>query len=299
MSKKLIVVCGPTAIGKTALGIKLANHFNTEVISADSRQFYKELEIGTAKPDAEELVAAKHHFVNNLSIYDDYSAGDFERDVLQFLEKFFENHDTAVMVGGSGLFVRAVLQGLDEFPEVPKEVRLNLEQELKTHGIEVLQQELLIKDPELYHSMEIKNSQRLKRALEVCRVADKPFSYYKNKSRLNRDFEPVVIGLNAERDFLYERINRRVDIMVAAGLVEEAQQYEKDRDLYALKTVGYQELMPYFDDEISLDSAIELIKRNTRRFAKRQITWFKKEEGISWFLPDDFEGILEYINKDA
>lgn len=295
MSKKLIVVCGPTAIGKTTLGIRLAQHFNSEVISADSRQFYRELAIGTAKPNKEELLQVKHHFIDNLSIYDEYSAGDFEREVLGFLEGFYQENDVAVMVGGSGLFVRAVLQGLDEFPEVPREVRLSLEQELKTNGIEVLQQELLIKDPELYHSMEVKNTQRLIRALEVCRVANKPFSDYKNKSRLSRDFVPIVIGLNADRDYLYNRINKRVDLMFEKGLLQEAKHYQKDRDLYALRTVGYQELMPYFDGELSLSESVELIKRNTRRFAKRQVTWFKKEEGIRWFEPNDWSRVLKYI----
>lgn len=295
MKKYLIVIGGPTAVGKTAMGISLANYFKTDVISADSRQFYRELEIGTAKPNQKELTQAKHHFVNNLSIHDGYSAGDFERDVLIFLDEYFKSNDVAVMVGGSGLFVRVVTKGLDEFPEVPESLRKELNQRLIDEGKEPLQEELLKLDPETYHSMDIQNSQRLVRALEVCLASGKPMSYYRNQKKAARKFDVINLGLNTDRESLYDRINNRVDLMIEAGLIEEAKENIDYRDSYALKTVGYQELFDHFDGETTEEEAIELIKRNTRRFAKRQITWFKKEEGIQWFEPNATQEIIDYV----
>lgn len=298
MQKRLIVVGGPTAVGKTAMGIRLAQHFSTEIISADSRQFYKELEIGTAKPTKEELDQAKHHFVNNLSIHDEYSAGDFERETLKKLDELFQNHDTVVMVGGSGLFVRVVCEGLDDFPEVSKEIREELNQELEEKGREYLQERLKELDPEMYETMDIQNSQRLVRALEMCIGTGKPFSYFKNKPKPKRPFEIIKVGLNTDRETLYDHINRRVDIMIEKGLLGEAKKFISYRNSYALKTVGYQELFQYFDGNVSREEGIELVKRNTRRFAKRQITWFKKEKGIEWFEPNDLEGILGFIESE-
>ena len=295
MQKTLIVVGGPTAIGKTALGIQLAQHFSTEIISADSRQFYRELEIGTAKPSAEELGQAKHHFVNNLSIQDDYSVGQFEREVLEKLEELFQTNDVVIMVGGSGLFVRVIAEGLDDFPVIDKSIRENLNQEMKEKGIEVLQERLKKLDIETYNSMDIQNSQRLVRALEMCEGTGKPFSYFKNRKKPERPFNVIQIGLNTEREILYDRISLRVDLMVEKGLVEEAKQFVAYRNSYALRTVGYQELFGYFDGETTEEETIELIKRNTRRFAKRQITWFKKEKGIEWFEANDLEGVLKHI----
>lgn len=297
MQKTLIVVGGPTAVGKTALGIRLANHFSTDIISADSRQFYRELAIGTAKPTPEELSQAKHYFVNNLSITDDYSVGDFEREVLQKLDELFQVHDTVIMVGGSGLFVRVIAEGLDDFPEIDKSIRAKLNKELEEKGIGVLQERLKELDPVTYDSMDIQNSQRVVRALEMCVGTGKPFSFFKNKPKPVRPFNIIQIGLNSEREVLYDRINKRVDLMVKNGLVEEAKQNLPFRNTYALRTVGYQELFDYFDQKVTLEEAIELIKRNTRRFSKRQITWFKKEKGIEWFEPTDWDGILNFISS--
>lgn len=297
MQKTLIVVGGPTAVGKTALGIRLANHFSTDIISADSRQFYRELAIGTAKPTPEELSQAKHYFVNNLSITDDYSVGDFEREVLQKLDELFQVHDTVIMVGGSGLFVRVIAEGLDDFPEIDKSIREKLNKELEEKGIGVLQVRLKELDPVTYDSMDIQNSQRVVRALEMCVGTGKPFSFFKNKPKPVRPFNIIQIGLNSEREILYDRINKRVDLMVKNGLVEEAKQNLPFRNTYALRTVGYQELFDYFDEKVTLEEAIELIKRNTRRFSKRQITWFKKEKGIEWFEPTDWDGILNFISS--
>jgi tRNA dimethylallyltransferase len=297
MQKTLIVVCGPTAIGKTAMGIRLANHFSTAIISADSRQFYKELEIGTAKPSTKELSQAKHFFVNNLSISDNYSVGDFEREVLTKLKDLFNQHDTVIMVGGSGLFVRVIAEGLDDFPEIDKNIREDLNIELAEKGIEVLQGRLKDLDIESYNTMDIENSQRVVRALEMCIGTGKPFSFFKNKPKPHREFKIIPIGLNTEREILYKRINERVDLMIDQGLVDEAKTFMDFRNTYALRTVGYQELFEYFDGKITQEEAIELIKRNTRRFAKRQITWFKKEKGIEWFEPTELDKILAHINE--
>ena len=297
MQKTLIVVGGPTAVGKTALGIRLATHFSTDIISADSRQFYRELEIGTAKPSKEELSKAKHFFINNLSIIDDYSVGDFEREVLEKLNELFKIHDTVIMVGGSGLFVRVISEGLDDFPVIDENIRKQLNSELEEKGIEVLQERLKILDIESYNTMDIHNSQRVVRALEMCIGTGKPFSYFKNKPKPDRPFHVIPIGLNCEREVLYERINQRVDLMFEKGLLEEAKRSLAFRDTYALRTVGYQELFEFFDGEITLEEAVESIKRNTRRFAKRQITWFKKEKGIEWFDPADWSGVLDFIGS--
>ena len=295
MQKTLVSVCGPTAIGKTTMGIRLAQHFSTSIISADSRQFYKELEIGTAKPDVGELGEATHYFVNNLSIKDDYSVGDFERDVLSKLKELFKIHDTVIMVGGSGLFVRVIAEGLDDFPTIDKTIREKLNLELAEKGIEVLQERLRELDLETYTTMDIHNSQRLVRALEMCIGTGNPFSFYKNIPKPKRPFNVVTVGLNTDRELLYERINHRVDQMIEKGLVEEARQFSDFRSLYALRTVGYSELFDYFDGNSTKEEAIELIKRNTRRFSKRQITWFKKEKGIEWFEPTNFDDILRFI----
>ncbi len=297
MQKYLVVIGGPTAIGKTSMGIRLANYFQTEIISADSRQFYRELSVGTAKPNKEELSMAKHHFIDSLSIHESYSAGDFERDTLNFLSSFFKENKVAIMVGGSGLFVRAVTKGLDEFPPVPDSLRDELNNRLKEEGKNVLQEELKAIDPETYEEMDIENSQRLVRALEICKASGKPISFFRNQKKEKRNFEVINIGLNTDRDVLYGRINQRVDLMMRNGLIDEAKANHDFRDLYALKTVGYQELFDFCDGKISLQDAVELIKRNSRRFAKRQITWFKKEEAIKWFEPDALEDIVTYVRS--
>lgn len=279
----LIVVIGPTAIGKTALGIKLAQHFNTNIISCDSRQFYKEMAIGTAVPSKEELAAAPHHFIQNISIHDTYSVGDFEREALAKLDELFTDNPVQVMVGGSGLFVNAILNGLDDFPDVDPSVREQLNQDLAEKGLPYLQNMLKELDPIHYEKVAIDNPQRVTRALEICIGTGKPYSSFLNVKQHARNFTPIVIGLEADREKMYERINKRVDIMLDNGLLKEAQELYPHRDNNALQTVGYRELFAYFDNEFTLEFAIEEIKKNTRRFAKRQITWFKRTPDVMWF----------------
>ncbi|MBL4643711.1 MAG: tRNA (adenosine(37)-N6)-dimethylallyltransferase MiaA, partial [Flavobacteriaceae bacterium] len=266
----LITIVGPTAIGKTALSIELATHFKAEIISCDSRQFYKEMSIGTAVPSAEELHAATHHFIQDRSVFDTYNVGDFERDALDKLKQLFETNTVVIMVGGSGLYVDAVLNGLDYFPKVKPEIRENLNQALLSKGIEHLQQQLKALDLETYNSITLDNPQRVIRALEVCIGAGLPYSSFKNKPKEKRNFRSLKIGLNANREIIYNRINQRVDIMMQEGLLDEARTLYPHKDLNALQTVGYRELFSFFDGNISKEFAIEEIRKNTRRFAKRQ-----------------------------
>ena len=299
-SKKPLLICvvGATAIGKTSLAIKLARAFNTEIISADSRQFFKEMSIGTAVPSKEELDAVPHHFIQNKSIFEDYSVGDFERDSLALLKILFEKNTVVVMVGGSGLYVDAVIKGLDNFPEVPSKIRDQLNFELAEKGIETLQRELKNIDPEYFKKVDIQNPHRLVRALEIHRATGRPYSSFLRKENPERDFNTIFIGLTAERELIYNRINLRVDIMMADGLLDEAKSLLSFRDKNALQTVGYRELFEYFDGKISLEEAISEIKKNTRRFAKRQNTWFKKNEAINWFGYDTQPNeIIDYIKE--
>ena len=292
----LICVVGPTAIGKTALSIKLANAFSTEIISADSRQFYKEMSIGTAVPSNTELNTARHHFIQNISIFDDYSVGDFERDALVCLENIFKNNPVAVMVGGSGLYVDAVVKGLDKFPEVSSEIRNQLNVEIAEKGIEALQRELKEKDPTYFEKVDIHNPHRLVRALEICRGSGKPYTSFLKRESTKRNFKTIFIGLTAEREMIYNRINTRVDQMLQDGLLEEAENLYPHKKLNALQTVGYRELFDYFDGKLTNEEAISEIKKNTRRFSKRQNTWFKKNEKIHWFdYQTDFAEIVDYI----
>jgi tRNA dimethylallyltransferase len=293
--KYLVVIGGATASGKTRLAIDIAQHFKTEILSADSRQFYREMSIGTAKPTAAELAAASHHFVGNLSIHDYYSVGDFERDALVVLDKIFEKNNIAVMVGGTGLFIRAVCEGLDEFPETPLSIRQYFEDMYENEGIEPLQKLLQTVDPEYFAIVDQQNSMRLTRALSVWKTSGKPFSSFRTQSKKMRDFEPIYIATDLERPILYDRINKRVDIMIAEGLEEEARGLLPFRDLNALQTVGYQELFNYFDGTISREEAIDKIKQHTRNYAKRQTTWFRKETHWTRFDPSDTEGSLKLI----
>ena len=296
--KHLICIVGATAIGKTTLGIKLANHFKTDIISCDSRQFYKEMTIGTAVPSSDELTAVTHHFIQNRSILDAYNVGQFERDALKKIDELFQENNIVIMVGGSGLYVDAVLKGLDYFPDVNPQIREQLNQQLKENGLESLQKQLKELDIESYNSIAIENPHRIIRALEVCIGADKPYSYYKNKPKKKRDFTPITIGITAEREIIYNRINQRVDNMMSEGLLDEAKELHQYKSLNALQTVGYRELFQFLDDEITLDFAISEIKKNTRRFAKRQNTWFKKDKTIKWFdFEEDSEKIISYINS--
>jgi tRNA dimethylallyltransferase len=283
ITKTLICVVGPTAIGKTALGITLAKAFDTEIISADSRQFYKEMWIGTAVPSENELAAVKHHFIHSLSIFDNYSVGDFERDAIALLNELFEDKDIVLMVGGSGLYVDAVVKGMDDLPKVSADIRETLKAELEEKGIEALQEELKIVDPDAYASMDLQNKQRLIRALEIYRGTGLPYSTFLQKKKIKRNFRTVYIGLTAERAIVYNRINLRVDKMIEAGLVDEAKHLYEHRKLNALQTVGYKELFEWMDGTITFEAAIEEIKKNTRRFAKRQGTWYRKNKQIHWF----------------
>ncbi|SDS02782.1 tRNA dimethylallyltransferase [Polaribacter sp. KT25b] len=291
----LITIVGPTAIGKTALSIKLANYFNADIISCDSRQFYKEMTIGTAVPETDELAAATHHFIQNRSIFEDYNVGSFERDALSKLDELFQKNSVQIMVGGSGLYVDAVLKGLDYFPEVDPKIREELTKQLHEKGIETLQEKLKELDLETYNSIAIDNPHRIMRALEICIGAKIPYSTFKNKPKTPRNFTSIKIGLNANREIIYNRINLRVDIMLANGLLEEAKNLYVNKNLNALQTVGYRELFSFFEGEFTQEFAVSEIKKNTRRFAKRQLTWFKKDEDTLWF--DYQTNINDIINK--
>jgi tRNA dimethylallyltransferase len=291
----LITIVGPTAIGKTALSIQLANYFNADIISCDSRQFFKEMTIGTAVPETDELSAAKHHFIQNRSIFEDYNVGSFERDALQKLDTLFQENSVQVMVGGSGLYIDAVLKGLDYFPEVDPKIREKLTTQLHEKGIETLQEKLKELDLETYNTIAIDNPHRIMRALEICIGSNTPYSTFKNKPKAPRNFNSIKIGLHADREIIYSRINQRVDLMMANGLLEEAKKLHPNKKLNALQTVGYRELFSFFDGDITKDFAISEIKKNTRRFAKRQRTWFKKDEETLWF--DYQTNISEIILK--
>jgi tRNA dimethylallyltransferase len=301
--KYLITIIGPTAIGKTALSIDLANHYNCEIISCDSRQFFKEMTIGTAVPSPEELVAAKHHFIQNKSIFDNYTVGDFEKEALLKIEELFINNDYVVLVGGSGLYVDAILKGFDEFPAIDPSIRENVNLNYEKLGIEYLQQQLETLDPIYFQKITsenpqtLQNPQRMMRFVEVCLGTGKPYSSFLNQKKNNRNFTPIIIGLEADRNVIYERINQRVEIMLNQGLLSEAQALYEHKELNALQTVGYRELFSYFDGEFTLPFAIEEIKKNTRRFSKRQLTWFKRKENTKWFdFLADRDKIISHIN---
>lgn len=298
MSKYLISIIGPTAIGKTRLSIKLAQHFNTEIVSADSRQFFKEMQIGTAAPTPDELHAAKHHFIHHKSIHDDYNVGAFERDAINLLNTLFKKHDVVIMVGGSGLYVDAVVNGLDDFPDVDGSVRDALNTDLEEKGLPHLQEKLKVLDPISYNSIAIDNPHRVIRALEICIGTGQPYSSFLNKEKDKRKFKTISIGLSAERSTIYKRIEQRVDMMVDEGLLDEAKSLIPNKYLNALNTVGYKELFNYFEGEWTLDFAISEIKKNTRRFAKRQLTWFRKKEGTLWFdYLTPSKAIIDAVNE--
>jgi len=298
MNKYLIVIAGPTAVGKTETSIQIAQQLGTEIFSADSRQFYREMEIGTAKPSIEELQQAKHHFIDSRSISEDYSVGDFERECIGQLDNYYKNNSTGILTGGTGLYIKAICEGLDDFPETDPSIRATLNILKDEKGIEVLQAELEEKDPVYFAEADIQNPHRLIRALEIIRSTGKTFSSFRQKNIKQRIFKPIYIALNLERSVLYERINHRVDLMVEQGLVEEARKLFPEREKNALQTVGYKELFSHFENKISLDEAIELIKRNTRRYAKRQITWFKNSGNYAFFEPTDVDEIMGYIEMN-
>lgn len=280
---RLISIVGPTAVGKTAYAIKLAKEIGTEIISADSRQFYKEMTIGTAKPNADELSQVPHHFIDSHSIQDFYSAGEFERDALDLLERLFQKYDTVVAVGGSGLYLKALWEGFDEMPEIKDGVRDQLNNEFAETGLEPLLQELKILDPEYFNKVDQSNHQRVIRALEVIRSTGQPFSAFRNKDpKQERFFDNVKIGLEMEREQLNQRIDARMDLMIESGLFEEAEKLYSQKELNALQTVGYKEIFDFMDGQYDKDEAIRLLKRNSRRYAKRQMTWFKADQEIRW-----------------
>ncbi len=298
MNKYLISVVGPTAIGKTAMSIKLAQHFKTEILSADSRQFYKEMTIGTAAPTKEELNSAKHHCIHHKSIQEDYNVGAFEKEALQTLSSLFKIHDVVIMVGGSGLYVDAITKGLDNFPEIDNQIREQLNEDLKSKGISFLQEKLKSFDEISYNTIAIDNPHRVIRALEICIGTDQPYSSFLNKPKVNRPFKTITIGLTAERETLYNRINQRVDMMMQDGLLDEAKGLYPYKSLNALNTVGYKELFNFFDALWRLDFAVSEIKKNSRRFAKRQLTWFRKDQSILWFdYLADINLIISELNK--
>jgi tRNA dimethylallyltransferase len=296
-NKYLISISGPTAVGKTGLSVFLAKSISAEIISCDSRQFFKEMKIGTAVPTAEEMEDIPHHFIGHLSIFDDYSVGDFEKDAISKIDELFKKYDRLIMVGGSGLYEKAVTDGLDEFPEIDKKYREQLNLEFSESGIEKLQNELKIADPEYYKTADIQNPVRLIRALEIFRATGQKFSSFRIGQKTVRDFKLIKIGLELPREELYERINKRVDLMMEAGLLEEAKQLYPNRNLNSLQTVGYKELFDYFDRKSDLETAVSEIKKNSRRYSKRQLTWYRKDDRIVWFRPDEKEEILRYVLK--
>jgi tRNA dimethylallyltransferase len=297
MHKTLVVILGPTAVGKTSLSIELSQWLKTEIISCDSRQFYKELDAGTAKPSKEELNLVKHHFINHISVKDYYNASMFEQEVLNLLINLFQTNDVVIMVGGSGMYIDAVCKGIDDLPTVDPEIRNKLIEEFKTDGIESLRLKLKKLDPEYYTRVDLKNPNRLLKAIEVALMTGRPYSEFLTKPHKVREFDIIKIGLNGERDALYDRINQRVDDMMQNGLLIEAREFYPIRHLNALNTVGYKELFQCIDGEITIEKAIELIKRNSRHYARRQMTWFRRDKDIRWFEPSDKDDIKEYITS--
>lgn len=293
--KHLIVLVGPTAVGKTALGISLAQYFETEIISADSRQMYREMHIGTASPSDEELALVKHHFIKNRTVTDYYNAAMFELEVLNLLESLFNQYNIVFMVGGSTLYIDALINGIDDLPTVDPKLREQLMERYKAEGIEYLRTQLKLLDPDHYSKVDLKNPNRMMKAIEVSLMTGQPYSTLLTSPNKSRDFNIIKIGLNRERHELFERINSRVDQMITDGLVDEVKGLQQYRSANALKTVGYREIFDYLDESISLELAVEQIKTNTRRYAKRQITWFSRDKEMPWFHPDCQEQIIEHI----
>ena len=295
--KRLIVIVGATGSGKTDLSIGVAEHFGAPIISTDSRQFYRGMAIGTAQPSREQMARVEHHLVDCLDVTEEFNCGAYERVALERLAELFQKHDTVVAVGGSGLYIKALCEGMDDLPDVEPALREELLKRLETEGLESLVEQLRELDPAFYEVVDRKNPARVLRALEVCISTGKPYSSLRTGVKRQRPFNIVKIGVNMDRAVLYERIDRRVDIMVEAGLEQEARDVYHLRHLNSLQTVGYREMFDYFDGTISREEAIELIKRNSRRYAKRQLTWFGRDGEIEWFLPTETEKIIEYIDS--
>ncbi|MCG3167636.1 MAG: tRNA dimethylallyltransferase [Bacteroidia bacterium] len=299
MSGTLIVICGPTASGKTKLALQVAKHFSAEIISADSRQVYKELKIGSAPPTDAELNEVKHHFIASRHLDDDYNAGAFEKDVLTLLDELFRKKKFAVLVGGSGLYIDAVCNGFDKVPSSFPEIRKALQDLYDGEGIQQLRAKLKVLDPDFYTKVDLNNPQRLMRALEVCMGTGKPYSTMREGKKNKRAFRIIKTGMDVKRDLLYKRIDGRVDEMMKAGLLQEAEELISKKHLNALQTVGYKELFDYLEGKTTLETAVDLIKQNSRRYAKRQLTWFRRDKEITWFAPDDLSGIIHFIESNS
>lgn len=295
MSHTLIVLTGPTGIGKTSAGIKIAQYFNTEIVSCDSRQIFKELRIGTAVPSAPELSLVKHHFIHSHSITEKFNASKYEMGAMKLLEILFQQYNTILLVGGSMLYIDAICKGIDIMPDVDPEIRDSFKIQLEKEGLGSLRLQLKKQDPDYYKIVDLKNPARIIHALEICLMTGKPYSSFRSNPNKKRPFSIVKIGLNCEREILHKRINKRVDLMMQEGLLEEAKSVYKLKHLNSLNTVGYRELFAYFDGAISLGKATELIKRNSRRYARKQLTWFRKDPKIKWFEPGEIQEIIEYI----
>jgi len=296
-TKILIIISGPTAVGKTAVAIAVARHFGSEIISADSRQIYREMSIGTAVPSPEEMKAVRHHFIQNKSVYDYYNAFMYETEVIKLLEDLFRRMNPVIMAGGSGLYINAVCHGIDDIPTVEPAVRQEMKELYAWEGIEGLRSLLKKVDPEYYKKADLRNPKRLLKALEITVQAGRPYSSFLTQTRKQRPFRILKAGLDLPREELYDRINRRVDRMIETGLMEEARRLYPHRDTNALNTVGYKELFDYFDKKISLDEAITRIKANTRKYARKQLTWFRKDPDIRWFHPEEKDKIIEWIES--
>lgn len=297
MRKKLIVIVGPTGSGKTALSLELARRFRCEIVSSDSRQIFRRMDIGTAKPTAQELATAPHHMISTRDITEPYNAGDYERDAIEIISKLHEMSDYVILVGGSGLYVNAVCNGMDDLPDSDPQIRQSLNEQVQKGELEKLTQQLKQLDPEYYDVVDKKNPNRVVRALEVCMTSGKRYSELRNGAGKERDFEVIKIGVDVPRDVLYDRIDRRVDMMIDDGLVEEVRSLMSLRGNNALNSVGYSELFDFFDGKIVENEAIELIKRNSRRYAKRQLTWFRRDTSTVWFSPSDIENVEKYIKN--
>lgn len=297
MPKTLIIITGPTGIGKTSTGISLARHLNTEIVSADSRQIYKELNIGTAVPSEDELKAVKHHFIHSHSIHDNYNASKFEMEVLALLDELFQRFNHVVMVGGSMLYINAICKGIDTMPDADPEIRQLLKSQSETEGIESLRLQLRKLDPVYYSKVDLKNPARIIHALEICLMTGKPYSSFRSNPQKERPFNIIKTGLNCDREKLHNRINARVDNMVKAGLEEEAHQVYQLKHLNALNTVGYREWFDFFEGKITREKAIELIKRNSRRYARKQLTWFRNDPEVTWFEPQQTNEIFKFVDS--
>lgn len=295
MPKTLVVLTGPTGIGKTSIGIQVAKHFNSEIVSSDSRQIFKELRIGTAVPNKKELTQAKHHFIHSHSITENYNASRYETEALELLNKLFIKHDVILLVGGSMLYIDAICKGIDIMPDVDPEIRQSLKLQFENEGLEGLRTQLKKLDPDYYKTVDLKNPNRIIHALEICLMTGKPYSSFRSNPNKKRPFTIIKIGLNCDREVLHHRINKRVDIMVGEGLEEEARSVYQYKHLNSLNTVGYREWFAHFDGEITKEKAIELIKRNSRRYARKQLTWFRKDQTMRWFTPDQTNEIIEHI----